>query len=132
MDGRGEPEHGACEHVAHHGELDQVARVALHVGAEVEQHHVAARRGADRRHGRPVDAGQRLDDDLGERQQRAGVAGGDHAGCLAAGHRVDRDAHRGAADAQRGGGLDVVADGLGGVPDVAGRGRAADGAAAAG
>ena len=119
MDGRGQPEHGAREHVAHHGELDQVARVALHVGAEVQQHHVAARRGADRCHRRAVDAGQRLDDDLGERQQRAGIAGGDHARRLAAGHGIDRDAHRGAAHAQRGGGLGVVADGLGRVPDVA-------------
>ena len=123
--GCGQPEHGAREHVAHHGELDQVARVALHVGAEVEQHHVAARRGADRRHGGPVDAGQGLDHDLRERQQRAGVAGGDHAGCLAAGHRVDRDAHRGAAHAQRRGGLGVVADRLGRVPDGAGGGGAA-------
>ena len=73
--GRGQSEHGAGEHVAHHRELDQVAGVALHVGAEVEHHHVAARRRADRGHRRAVDAGQRLEDDLGERQQRAGVAG---------------------------------------------------------
>ena len=77
--GRGQAQHGAGEYVAHHREFHQVARVAQHVGAEVEQHHVAARRGADGRHGGPVDAGQCLDDDLGERQQRAGVAGGDDA-----------------------------------------------------
>ena len=129
---RGQPEHGAREHVAHHGELDQVARVALHVGAEVQHHHVAARRGADRGHRRAVDAGQRLDDDLGERQQRAGVAGGDHAGRLAAGDGVDRDAHRGAAHPQRGGRLHVVADRLGGVADRRRRRRRGDGAASKG
>ena len=49
---RGQAKHGAGEHVAHDGELDQVAGVALHVGAEVQHHHVAARRGADGGHGR--------------------------------------------------------------------------------
>ena len=70
--------------------------------------------------------------DLGQRQQRAGVAGGDHAGRLAAGHRIDRHAHRGAAHPQRGGRLHVVADRVRRVPDGADGGGAADGAAAAG
>ena len=121
--GGGEAEHGAGEHVAHHGELHQVAHVAQHVGAEVEHHHVAARRGADGGHGRAVDAGQRLDDDLGQRQQRAGIAGRDHASRLAARHRVDRQAHGGSAQAQRGGGLEVAGDHLGGMTDGAGARR---------
>ena len=118
--GRGQAEHGAGEDLAHDGELDQVARVALHVGAEVEHHHVAARRGADGGERRPVDLRQRLDHDLGQRHQRAGVAGGDHAGRLARRHGVDRQAH-GAVPAlpQRGGGLHVGGDGVGRVAQAA-------------
>ncbi len=56
-------------------------------------HDIAARRGADGRHGRAIDAGQCLDDDLRERQQRSGIAGGDDTGSLAPGDGVDRHAH---------------------------------------
>ena len=74
-----------------------------------------------RRHRRPVDARQRLEHDLAKREQRAGVAGGDHAGGLAGGHRVDREAHRGLPRAQRRGRLHVVADHVRRMPDGAGR-----------
>ena len=60
----GQAEHGAGKGVAHDGELDQVARVAPHVGAEVQHDHVAAGRGSDPRHRRPVDPRQRLEHDL--------------------------------------------------------------------
>ncbi len=122
--GRGEPEHGAGEHVAHHRELDEIAGVAEHIGAEVEHDHVAARRWPDRGHRRAVDPGQRLEDDLGEHQQRAGIAGADHARRLVGGDRVDGDPHGGVAQAQRGGGLHVIADHVGRMADGASRRRA--------
>jgi len=53
---RGQPQHGAGEHVAHHGEFHKVARVAHHIRAEIEHHHVATGRRPDRGHGRAVDA----------------------------------------------------------------------------
>ena len=72
-------------------------------------------------HGRAVDAGQRLDHDLRQRQQRAGVAGGHQPGSLAGGNRVNRQPHRRLPAAQRGGRLHVVGDHVRRMADGAGR-----------
>jgi hypothetical protein len=55
---------------------------------------------------------------------RTGIAGTDHAGGLVGGDRVDGDPHRGAAQAQCGGRLHVVADHVGRVAHRAGAGGA--------
>ena len=107
---------------AHDRELDEVARVALGVGAEVEHDHVVR---LERRHQPgergPVDARHRAQGDLAHRHQRAGVAGADRGARVAFLHRLDREAHRGLLGAaQRGGGLLVPADDILAVEDLAG------------
>ena len=93
-------EHGPRISRAHHRELDEVLRVALGIGAEVEHDHVlVAERGQQRGERRAVDPGHGPEGQLGHRHHRAGVARGQSAVGLALLHRIDRHAHRGRARA---------------------------------
>ena len=83
-----------CDHRAHHRELHEVIVVAVGVGAEVEHHGVAARRGHGRDDGGTVDARHHAEHETGGCEQRAGIAGRHARRRLALFDEVDRDAHR--------------------------------------
>jgi hypothetical protein len=104
--------------VAHDGELAQVLRLAVHVGAHVEHDGVALAAGEDSRQRREVDAGHGADDHLGDDHGGAGVAGGDHGLRAALLDQLGADADRGTALlADRGDGRLVHAHHLVGVDD---------------
>ncbi len=104
---------------AHHGELGQVVRLAVDVGAYIEQDagiaggtgHGGGQRGT-------VDTGQRAQHHFGGGHGSAGIAGSDEAGSLAFADQLEADAHGAvllAADGVRG--LLLHADALGGIVD---------------
>ena len=99
--GRGQPQRHAREGIAHDGEFHQIARITLHIGAKVQQHHIAARGGANRRQRRAINFRHGLDDNLGQRHQRPGIAGGHNARSFASRHRINGKAHGRTAHAQR-------------------------------
>ena len=110
---------------AHHRELDQIARVAFGVRAQVQHHHVvvAQRRQQGGERG-AVDPGDHAQRQFGHRHQRAGIARRNAGAGLAALHQIDRDAHRcrlGAAN--RLARLFLPRDDSGGVDDFGMRGQ---------
>ena len=91
-------EHAAGIHLAHHGELLQVMRLAVHVRAYVEQHAgIAFGRGHGRGQRRAVDAGQRAQHHLGRGHGRASIAGGHKTRRLALAHQLQAHAQRAVA-----------------------------------
>ena len=90
---RGEAVNVTRDDGAHGGELTQLLRRRLGVGAEVEHVRVAmgGRDGGD--DGGPLHTGQRLEHEVRDRVQRAGVAGADAGGGAPALHELHRDAH---------------------------------------
>ena len=87
---------------AHHRELDEVARIAFGIGAEIEHYDIiVAERRQQRRERRPVDARKGAQRELGHRHHRPGIAAGHHGMSRALLHRVDGSPHGaglGAAD----------------------------------
>ncbi len=85
-------------HVAHDGELLQILRLGIDVGAHVDQDGRRALRGREnRRQRRTIHSGQRAQHHLGGGHARAGIAGADEPGGLAFAHQAQSHAHRGVA-----------------------------------
>src|SRR5262249_2995367 len=81
--------------VAHDGELGEIGRFAVDVGADVDDDGggtVRSRKDAGER--RTIDTGERTEDDLGGGHACAGVAGGNEAGGFAVTDEAQTDAHR--------------------------------------
>ena len=77
----------------HHRKLEQLLRRCLGVGAQVE-HVNGTTLGRDLRDDRgAIDSGQHLQDELGGRHQRTGIAGTDTGRGVALFDQVDRDPH---------------------------------------
>ena len=91
-----DPEPRAGVGRAHQRELEEVALVGAHVGADVEHDVEALRpsRGPEAGQRRPGDPGQLAQPQHRQRHQRAGVAAGDGDARLALAHRVERAPHR--------------------------------------
>ena len=125
MLGAGKPasEDGAEVDVAHDGELLQVLRLGVDVGANVDQDGGRALRGG--KHSgecRTIDAGNCAQDHLGGGHGGAGVAGGDKARGLAVAHQAQPDAHgRVALGAHRLRRLLMHADDFAGIDDADGQ-----------
>src|SRR6185437_7220242 len=93
------PQDDAVIDLAHDGELLQVFRAAVHVGADVNQDGGAAARGGhDRGQGRALNPSKAAQHKFAGGHDRAGVAGADQA------HRASR-LHQSGADVDRGGAL---------------------------
>ncbi len=79
---------------AHDRELDEIAGIALGIGAQVEHHGIV---GAERRHKSgqrgPVDAGERAQGELRHRHERTGIAGRHGGTCRPVLHSLDGEAH---------------------------------------
>ena len=73
---------------AHDGELKQVLRPALDVGAGIEQHRGPAARGNGRRKRWTIDAGNRAERGVGRHHRGAGVTGTEQRYGLPSGHEV--------------------------------------------
>ena len=99
--GRGEAKRHTREGIAHDGEFHQVTRITLHIGAKIQQHHIAARGGANRRQRRAINFRHGLDDNLGQRHQRPSIAGGNNTRRFASRHRINGEAHGRTAHTQR-------------------------------
>jgi hypothetical protein len=92
----GDAEHVARDDRAHGGELRELQRRRLRVGAEIEDVCVAAVSGRHRRHdGSAFDGSHGLQDEVRHRRERTGIAGTDHGARPTVFHEVDGDAHRG-------------------------------------
>jgi hypothetical protein len=112
-------EHAAGIHFAHDGELFEIVRFAVHVGAHVEQHAGASRgTGHGGSQGRAVNAGHGAEHHFGRGHGRAGVASGDKADSRTFAHEFKPHAHGaialGADGVRR---LLVHADAFGGMVD---------------
>ncbi len=75
----------------------RLAALALGVGAEVEDHRLAAPGRHERGDRRPLDPRQGLEHELGERHEGAGVAGRDRGAGPSLFDRIDREPHAGVA-----------------------------------
>jgi hypothetical protein len=100
--------------------MDEVARVAFGVGAEIEHDDVVVAQGRQQRgERRPVDPRHRAQRQLGNRHQGAGVAATDRGAGIARLHRVDRHAHRRGLGAAQGlAGFVVAGDDVVGMEDL--------------
>ena len=82
------PVHGGHEGLAHDGELDQLGRIALDIGTDVEHGRIALRGGPAGDDGRTLKARRgHAQQQFGNGHKSAGVARGDHGSGLA---RLDR------------------------------------------
>jgi hypothetical protein len=89
----GAAEDGAREDVAQRGKLHEVVGIAFNIGAEVEHHALAAQGREKAGDGRPMDARQRAQHELGDGQQCAGVARRHDASSLSALHSLAGQMH---------------------------------------
>ena len=101
------------------GELQQIFRCTLGVGAAVDQHGPAGNSGHNGGHGRPPDAPDALGDKGRAGQQRAGGAGGDKGVSLAFPQQRQPHTHGGVLlAAEYRGGIILHGDLLGGGHDI--------------
>ena len=80
--------------MSHDGELLEVLRLGIDVGARVEQHGEAAEIRQDGGDRGTIDAGQHADDEHGDRERGAGVAGRHKGGGFSVAHEIGRHTER--------------------------------------
>ena len=101
------------------GELQQVLRRTLGVGAAVDQHAASGGGGHDRSHGGPANAPHTLGNEGSAGQQRAGGAGGDKGVALAVPQQGQAHAHGAVLlPAEHRGGIVLHGNFLGGGHDI--------------
>ena len=74
--------------VPHHGELEEMAGLGVHIGARVDQDRVAGEARQGRGDGGPVHAGQHPHDVHADGHRRAGIAGRHERLTLALAHQL--------------------------------------------
>ena len=91
--GRGEAKRHARKSIPHDGKFHQVARIALHIGAKIQQHNITARGRPNGRQRGTINFRHGLDDNLGKRHQRPGIASGNNTRRFAGSHSINRNPH---------------------------------------